>query len=130
MLRCPYYEVEGGLCTIWRYRESVCSTFFCKYMGAADGQSFWRALLDYLRVVEQMLSLHAVRTVAPHLDRPVERHDRLTIEELEDRPPSPESYASLWSDWEGREADFYVACHDCIASLGEAEIGRILAATL
>src|SRR5207248_709352 len=30
-LRCPYYEADGGLCTIWRWRESDCSTFFCKF---------------------------------------------------------------------------------------------------
>src|SRR5262245_33028225 len=28
-LVCPYYHKADGLCTIWRFREAVCSTYFC-----------------------------------------------------------------------------------------------------
>lgn len=27
-LMCPYFEQPTGLCTIWKHRESVCSTYF------------------------------------------------------------------------------------------------------
>ncbi|HEY8074225.1 MAG TPA: hypothetical protein VIF62_08950, partial [Labilithrix sp.] len=35
VLLCPYFARESGDCTIWKYRESVCTTFFCKYDAGA-----------------------------------------------------------------------------------------------
>src|SRR5262245_25747140 len=29
-LRCPHYVSEGGKCGIWRHREAICATWFCK----------------------------------------------------------------------------------------------------
>ena len=38
-LRCPHYREEaGGACGIWRHRNGVCSTWFCKYSRGATGQ--------------------------------------------------------------------------------------------
>ena len=36
-MRCPHYlETEGGLCGVWKHRNSICSTWFCKHdRGAA-----------------------------------------------------------------------------------------------
>src|SRR3954447_23226054 len=55
-LLCPYFERSSGRCTIWRHRESVCATFFCKHDGGAIAHSFWSALKKYLAHVERSLS--------------------------------------------------------------------------
>ncbi len=125
-LRCPYYETEGGLCTIWRHRESDCSTFFCKYSAGAFGQAFWRSVNAYLRQVERRLVEHAVATLGPSLGEPPGARGELTIEELEDAPPPPESYAAWWGAWEGREEAFYVACHDLVRGLGRDDVARLV----
>jgi hypothetical protein len=115
LLRCPYYEPDGGLCTIWRWRETDCSTFFCKYTAAADGQTFWRRLNGYLHEVQRQLTADAVTAIAPHLREPAVEPGEMTVDDLEDRPPS--DYSTLWQEWEGREADFYRACYQHVASL-------------
>jgi hypothetical protein len=40
-LRCPHYiDEQGGLCGIWKYRNSVCSTWFCRHVRGVAGESF------------------------------------------------------------------------------------------
>ena len=127
-LRCPYLSEEGGLCTIWRHRESVCSTFFCKYGAGADGQAFWRALNTYLSHAERELAFHAVEQLAPTLAEPPRPLDQMSLEELEDRPPTPADYASFWGEWQGREEAFYLQTHALVASLSSGDFDRIVGA--
>jgi Fe-S-cluster containining protein len=122
-LRCPYYQAEGGLCTIWRWRETDCSTFFCKYSGGADGQTFWRSLNGYLHELQARLGEAAVAAVAPELEEPQVERGELTLEDLEDRPP--DGYAAFWGRWRGREEDFYRACHAHVAGLDRAALEAI-----
>lgn len=124
-LLCPYYEANGGLCTIWKHREADCSTFFCKYTAGADGRFFWRNVDAYLRRVEAKLAAHAATVLAPASIEPPGPGPRITLEELEDRPPS--AYGARWGAWEGREDAFYVACHDLVAALSREDFERITA---
>jgi Fe-S-cluster containining protein len=124
-LLCPYYEANGGLCTIWKHREADCSTFFCKYTAGADGRFFWRSVDAYLRRVEAKLAAHAASTLVPGSIEPPGPGARITLEELEDRAPS--AYGATWGAWEGREDTFYVACHDLVAALSPADFERITA---
>ncbi len=129
LLRCPYLSGEG-MCTVWRHRESVCSTFFCKYDSGADGRTFWRAVDAYLRRVERALALHAVTTLAPSLAEPPRPLDQMSLEELEDLPPTDADYASFWGEWQGREEDLYRATYDLVAGLSAADLDRIAGADL
>ena len=124
-LLCPYFERERGLCTIWRHRESDCSTFFCKYDAGADGQAFWRAFRSWLVHVEQNLANAAVQAVAPGLAEPRVPRGQLTLEDVEDRPPSDAAYASWWKAWAGREEELYVACHRHVTGLGAEAVARL-----
>jgi hypothetical protein len=126
-LICPYFSADGR-CTVWRHRESVCSTFFCKYDAGADGQAFWRAVAGYLQRAERELSQHAVATLAPGLIEPQRPLDQMSLEELEDRPPSDADYASFWGAWQGREEELYRASHDLVAGLSRADFERIVGA--
>jgi Fe-S-cluster containining protein len=125
-LRCSFYEPDGGLCTIWKHRDSACSTFFCKHVGGADGKAFWVALESWLRFVERRLSAHAIQMLAPELEEPAIPGGTLTLEDLEDLPPSLASYASYWGAWEGREAQFYERCHELVATLDRETFERVV----
>jgi hypothetical protein len=123
VLRCPYYEADGGLCTIWRWRETDCSTFFCKYSAGADGQTFWRSLNGYLHEVQARLARAAIAAVAPELEEPEVERGEITLEDLEDR--RPEGYATFWGAWQGREEALYRACHEHVAGLDRAALDII-----
>ena len=129
-MRCPYYEEQQGGCTIWPYREAVCSTFFCKYVAGADGRKLWMTLKTYLSVVEIQLTRYAVLQLLPEYilagrDKP-DLSETPSVEDLDDKPLPAKEYAALWRQWEGREADFYRACYDTVRVLTPAQVERML----
>lgn len=126
LLRCPYLSSEGR-CTIWRHREAVCFTFFCKYDHGAFGSELWNELKAYLSTVERILSVWAAKQIWPEVkDLRHSSASTLTLEELEERPPSEEAYAAAWGAWVGREEEFYVACHDRVKAMGRAELAKLV----
>src|SRR5262249_5036732 len=42
-LKCPYYDDNNpaGACSIWRHREVICHTYYCKYAGGMRGYEYW-----------------------------------------------------------------------------------------
>jgi Fe-S-cluster containining protein len=123
-LLCPYYERDGGTCSIWPHRESVCATFFCKHVAGATGHAFWAALRRYMEHVERTLARHAAKSAAPGVSEPFIPRNVLTREDLEDRPPSDADYARSWGDWSGREEELYVKCADHVRALGRGDFAR------
>lgn len=117
-LLCPYFDRTQQNCTIWRHRESVCTTFFCKYERGADGEAFWRKLRWYGAWVEAALSARAAASVIPGHEEPKPMAGDVTLEELEDRGPPDAQYAALWKGWAGREEELYVRCFEWVRALG------------
>ncbi len=129
-MRCPYYEEQQGGCTIWPYREAVCSTFFCKYVAGADGRKLWMTLKTYLALAEIQLSRYAVLQLLPEYilagkDKP-ELSETPTVEDLDDKPLPEKEYAALWRKWAGRESEFYRACYDIVRGLSPEQFEKIL----
>lgn len=126
-LLCPYFDAKaGGVCTIWRHREAVCSTFFCKHDAGAVGDAFWMATKRWLGHVEVTLARHAAQSASAHVTEPKVPPLELTIEDLEDRPPNDEEYASYWGEWVNREEEFYLDCHAYVSALGPDDLERML----
>jgi hypothetical protein len=123
---CPYFERASGNCTVWAYRESVCATFFCKHVAGAAGHAFWSALRRYLAHVEAALARYAATSICGVKTTPELPRTKLTREDLEDRPPSPASYADSWGVAVGHEAEVYVECANLVANLGRDELTRII----
>jgi len=127
VLLCPYFERTQSNCTIWRHRESVCSTFYCKYNAGADGQEFWRSLRRYAVWVEGALAAKAASFVKPGHQEPAPLSGHITLEELEDRAPAESDYAPLWGEWAGREEDFYLRCFAWVRDLGREGFEQLAA---
>lgn len=121
-LLCPYYDDSNpeGACSIWRHRENVCMTYYCKYSGGARGFEYWTALKRYLSYVERSLSENAARNVDPKVSEPQYRRNILTVEDMEDRAPKEADYEKWWGAWVGREEEFYVRCHNWVANIPTA----------
>jgi hypothetical protein len=125
-LLCPYFSRGEGRCTIWRHREAVCATFFCKHDAGAAGKAFWQALKAWLVHVERVLSAWATSGVAPDAREPDVAPGTMTLDDLEGRPPSEAEYAALWGPWVGREETFYVACAERVRGLPKDAAATLL----
>lgn len=131
-MRCPYYEAKNGHCTIWAYREAVCSTFFCKYVAGADGRKFWMSLKTWLTLMEIQLSRAVLLELLPDYvlqqrdKAEASRSETLSAEEVDGGPPPERDYAAMWGAWKGREVEFYRAAYEHVRGLSEADVQRLL----
>lgn len=117
---CPYAipssAGEGPLCGIWKQRNSVCSTWFCKHTKGVTGYHFWRSLQGLLASLERSLSWWAITQV---LQTPaaaisvsafrVDRRNEITLR------------ADAWKQWPGSRAAFYEACAEHVERLSARE---------
>ena len=130
-LRCPHYLAEqGGLCGVWKYRNSICSTWFCKYARGAVGRDFWETAKLLLLTVEDDLS----RWCAIQLDLDDTALALLLVPRPASGPQPPLSPEELdgrvdlnlqrrsWGQWFGREQDFYRACAELVAPLRWSDV--------
>jgi len=133
-LRCPHYLDEGGgRCGIWRSRNAVCATWFCKHDRGALGLAFWNRLRDLLTAVEKALAAWCVlesdldTQAVDRLYRIAEARDegrQLTAYDLDERVP-PGVGPLLWGSWYGREREFYRECARRVGSLEWPDVLRI-----
>jgi hypothetical protein len=133
-LRCRFYEEKPGYCTIWPYRMSVCTTWYCKYAVGIDGKKFWQAVCSYLGYVERLLSRYAVAQLGldatAMLDKADEQKDdksgqKLTWQDLDEVRLPDKAYKKLWGSWANREETFYVECHRIINGLQKKDFERL-----
>jgi hypothetical protein len=118
---CPHYV--GGDCGVWRHRESTCSTWFCKHVRGAVGDSFWKTLHRMLAVVERQLAWWAIAELglepkaiqALLANRDAVRKRGIDVSELDGREPA--HYRTLWGEWAGREEALYIACAERVREL-------------
>jgi hypothetical protein len=101
-LRCPHYlPADGGQCGIWRHRNAVCTTWFCKFERGRVGKRFWDALLQLLTMVERHVGLWA----AAELGEPIDGLGSALLPYYATALPGPRS---TWSGrWAARPKEFY-----------------------
>jgi hypothetical protein len=133
-LLCPHYvDEQGGLCGIWKYRNSVCSTWFCKFVRGAVGREFCEATKHLLLTIELELSRWcAVQLdlqesalgllLAPRLARG--QLPTFTLEDIEDQV-EPDKQRQAWANWYGREREFYLACGELVRQLKWSDVSAI-----
>lgn len=115
-LLCPFYT-DDHRCSIWPFREAVCSTWYCKHEKGATGRFMWMALKDWLIHIERRLVGWATNEVDPTLADDPMNGARMSLNDIEGKPPSDEEYATMWKDWRGREEELYVATYEKVQSL-------------
>lgn len=127
-LRCPHYLADSGGCGIWRHRMSTCCTWFCKYDRGNNGREAWDAVRQLLRVVERVVAVHCLRTLAPGsraLHRAMQespaREPRLRARDL-GAPLDRQELQQLWGSYAGREEVFYESCGRMASALTWPEV--------
>jgi hypothetical protein len=132
-LRCPHFVEEGGLCGIWRYRNSVCSTYFCQVVRGRVGRAFWQHLQALLGEIESTLKLWCVEQLdlgsAP-LKRLLASADarqdgQLTAADI-DNQSDPGLYRQTWGDrWFGRERELYTESWRLVSALSWSDVSTL-----
>lgn len=130
---CPHYiDEQGGLCGVWRHRESTCTTWFCKFVRGAVGKEFWAQQHQVLRAAEEAVSawclveLGVDQAAMEQLFRPYRktRDVKVTAHDL-DGEPSLRDLRRAWGGWLGREREFYVECARLVAPLAWEDVLRL-----
>jgi Fe-S-cluster containining protein len=127
-LRCPHYLEESGGCGIWRYRESTCATYFCKFERGYVGKEFWDLMHWMLVSAEVALARWCAleldvgtEALALLLPGSGEAATALTAGELDGRV-APAEYRRRWGRWAGREREYYHAAAGLVVPLGWGQI--------
>lgn len=111
-LRCPHYLAEsGGQCGIWRHRNGVCATWFCKHERGATSQRFWQALEGLLTLVERELSHWCACQLLYHTEPP--------------GPAGGDDELPEWAAWLPHLDDYYRRCAALVDELEWPEVQAI-----
>jgi Fe-S-cluster containining protein len=112
-LRCPYYLAETGNCGVWKHRNTVCSTWFCKHGRGSASRVFWQAIEAALSEAERAVAKAAVleldvgaAAMAALFPHPSELKESRLTGDLDKRVDS-ERYAKLWGRWLGKERELF-----------------------
>ena len=129
-MTCPYFIKDGGGCGVWRHRNAICTTWFCKHVRGKTARTFWRqSLQPMLEELEADLKVWcalqlglgdtALRDVTDSAAWSG-RRDTLTPQAL-DNKVEPVAYAKLWGAWAGREAEYFRRAADLVDALSWPE---------
>ncbi len=128
---CPHYIDEGGgLCSIWKHRNAVCSTWYCKHMRGDVGLQLWTSLRDLFTVIESELAKWCALEleIPPQTLKalgPKEAHEH-TFRQLEIEQHLPDktnvTHRKIWGDWHGRETEYYIECARLVERLSWSEV--------
>ena len=129
-LRCPHYLEESGGCGIWKNRNSICSTWFCKHVRGARGYSFWRSLQSTLDAVELDIARWVILDLDPQPDdlenimatRAWQGRDEELTGAAIDRTVDNDEYRKVWGAWLGREEEFFRRCAQKVDELSWPDV--------
>ena len=124
-MRCPHYVDEaGGLCGIWKHRNGICSTWFCRLERGKVGKAFWGDVQDLLEEIESVLGWWCVE----QLDVGTEAWDLL--QQVDDPrgsldgsiPITEDMRRAVWGPWFGRELAFYEESARLVADMSWRDV--------
>lgn len=124
-IRCPYSH--EGLCSIWKYRENLCVTFFCSSIGGAAGKTFWKKVNAYLKMAETSLAQYAMLQLGWPLAKIKTDAVNAADFNFEDEKGmvNDAKYAALWGDWVEREEEFYRHCFEIVKNIDASTFKQI-----
>src|SRR5690606_27773427 len=122
---CPYYS--NGLCSIWPYRENLCSTYFCSSVGGKAGKKFWDMVNQYIKLTETTLAQYALLQTGWPPEEIKTNYVTTTDFDFEDEEGhiDDEKYQKIWGKWAGREKEFFISCYEVVRDLDVETFRRL-----
>lgn len=124
LLKCPYLG-DGGGCTIWKQRNAICATWFCKYERGVASQQFWDAVRRFLTGMERSVAIWCCLELGISGESVRKALEMLHKEDLErlhlDGSPRSHSDVDLWGTWNDQRVEFYERCARAASDLSWAD---------
>jgi Fe-S-cluster containining protein len=116
---CSFLDQSSGGCTVYAFRNSVCSTFFCWYEDGEEGEAFWENLQYLAGQLETALAQWALEQIGFNIRAYFRRFDSLAnrmvnVTDPDTKAWSKETLQILWGDWYGREAQLFKRCAEAV----------------
>ncbi|HNW97903.1 MAG TPA: hypothetical protein PKK00_05780 [Bacteroidales bacterium] len=106
-LQCPYYLQGEYNCSLWKYREAICATWFCKSLTAHAGISFWNRMTAIMKHIQESVILHVFDKLELRDTMPFGDNSNISYEDMDDLSMHKNEYSFYWQQWEGKEDAFY-----------------------
>lgn len=118
---CPFLKQKTGLCGIYAFRNSVCSTFFCLHDHGKFGEKFWNELQLVGSQIELALGQWCMQEaeLTPKkyfktLDSYAKRMDKAVCEVT--LGWSQKALKQLWGPYYGKELEYFEACGELVSA--------------
>jgi hypothetical protein len=124
--KCPY--LDNGNCSVWKYRENLCVTFFCSSIGGRSGQSFWNKLNELLKTTEHKLSQYTMIKLGFEFDEIITKPLSIKDFSIENETGkiNENEYLELWKNWAGKELNFYLKSFEIVNEMNAKTFKEIL----
>ena len=119
---CDFLDRDRGLCGIYQYRNSACSTYFCMY-DEKWGENFWERLHHLMARCELALTQIVLKEIDFDFAEYLEKYDRLSsLSPMELCDPAtkawrPSVLETLWGKHFGNEEAFFKNCSRALDGL-------------
>jgi Fe-S-cluster containining protein len=131
---CPYFDRDKEQCTIWSYRGSVCTSFYCKSSYGLRGKKFWNDVSNYLSYVEMALLEEALirldfspRQISDMLGF-LNREEGTAAEKKEWNLPLKTAKLH-WRDRLGEQEQFFIKCYEIVKGFDRKDFREMLGQT-
>ena len=116
---CPFLEQKSGMCNLYAFRNSVCSTFFCLHDNGDKGERFWSSLQTVAQQVEMALGQWALQQLGFDVKAYMKRLDSLAkkVERASDPETgawTPAALKVIWGKFYGHELELLRGCADLV----------------
>ena len=118
--------LDNGNCSIWKYRNSMCSTYFCHYFKGKFGKLFWEDVRDFLQHIECVLSEFCCYElgISNHYLKSHTTNFFINVESAvnNERNKIKAIPFTDWGQWANKQHAFYTRCTKLVEKLTEADI--------
>ncbi len=128
---CPYFHKEKNQCSIWAYRGTVCTTFYCKSSYGKKGQKYWSQMSDYLTYVEMALMEESLirldfspRQISACLE--FLNRDYGNAEEKKSWSMSAKNAKVFWRDYDSDQEGFFIKCFKIVKTFDRSEFKEMM----
>lgn len=130
-LLCDYFDKKNNQCSVWMYRGSVCTSFFCFSDWGTKGMRFWDHLQRYFHYIEMALAEECLVQLDFSPRQIVDLHSYMNLskapQHLKNGIFNQEQFIKIWNSYSINEIlSFYQKCNDIASQISKEDLHILL----